>query len=299
MRRLVPWLICTAFACGSLPAKHQAGPSSRIGSGGKTPGLSAFLVLTNAGAVEVRSSKEGTSRRVIPHADSVLYDPALELIWYIEKAQLRVLDLRAPDDAPVVLARGMQDIDSIAVRRGTHAVSPHDSCDGSFGVLNWTAEPTLVSDEGDAVPLEGRGWLQAQHSRSARKLPPRSFFLDDKVALPEGLAECEDEETCGTSVLFGNRGWQLVLVTQTNEGDCPVSACLLRDPQSGQFATPPSPGRWGQPGQVPAGSCGPYFFDELGEAALVDSSLCVAGKPCTSVHGTALGWLTPGPIIGY
>ncbi len=74
----------------------------------------AFLVHSEEGAVVERSATT-PSQTLIPHADAVLYDAALELVWFIENNQLLVLDLRARSAAGgcqwsgVVDGRGVAD----------------------------------------------------------------------------------------------------------------------------------------------------------------------------------------------
>jgi len=121
---------------------------------------------------------------------------------------------------------------------------------------------------------------------------------DALVALPSALLDCEDEEVCGTSVPFGNRNWQLVLLTQRVDGDCAERTCLLRDPQTDRFATPPHPMQWSAADKETPGPCGPYHFDRTGSAYLVEHWLCVGDAPCQDVGGETLGWREQGPVVG-
>jgi hypothetical protein len=167
-------------------------------------------------------------------------------------------------------------------------------------VLRWTAKPSLSSEEGEPLRMDaqGKAWLAEQRTRSARAVEPQLRFLDDKVSLPQELLDCEDEESCGASVPFGPHGWQLVLVVDKSGGDCWTRSCLLHNPSSGQFASPPGAAHWDKAERVAVGGCGPYRFDPSEQAFLAEHMLCVASGQCAELGGEALGWLVPGKTVG-
>jgi hypothetical protein len=260
-----------------------------------------FLVHSDAGMIIVRSVSSAAPSVLIRHADFALYDSELELIWYIEANQLRVFDLRALDAPPAVIVRDMRQLDRITVVRGAHSVSEQDGCETPYAVLDWTTNPKmkLLLVEGDAkAKVDGRAWLHAQLNRPARSVTAQRRFVNDKVDVASELLDCEDEETCATSVPFAKRGWQLLLVTDKSGGDCWERACLLRDPRSNRYASPPRPERWGLASAAQRGPCGPYRFEQTQSAYLVGRLLCAGDGPCQDVGGAALGWLIPGDTIG-
>ena len=262
--------------------------------------LPAFLVHTEGGAVVERGATT-PSQTLIPHADTVLYDAALELLWYIESNQLLVLDLRARSAAPELIVRDMKDSDRLTVMRGGHIVADRDGCESPYAVLEWTEKPKvklMLDDSGARVKIDGGAWLKAQLTRAERSVPAASLFGAQTVSLPASLLACEEEETCGASVPFADRGWQLVLVTDRSGGDCWERACLLHNPKADRFATPPGAQAWLPAAAAKPGSCGPYRFDPSRTAYLVERWLCVGDRPCEELAGQALGWLEPGETVG-
>jgi len=259
-----------------------------------------FLVHTEAGALVERGISDAQPRTLVPHADAALYDPVLELLWFIEQNRLHVLDLRAREAPPVLIANDMQDMDRLTVMRGQHVAADRDGCEAPYAVLEWSKTPKIklmLADSNERVKIDGHGWLKAQLTRATRPVPPSSAFGEDKVAVPDELLDCEDEETCATSVPFADRGWQLVLVVDRSGGDCWERACLLRNPQD-RYATPPRPEGWAAGSGAKPGPCGPYRFDRTRSAYLVQRLLCAGNAPCRDVGGEALGWLDPGDIVG-
>jgi hypothetical protein len=280
------------------PARSDASSNGVVANAQDDAG---FLVHTDAGMVIVRSVSNAAPRVLIPHADFVLYDSVLELIWYLEDNQLRVFDLRASDAAPTLIVRDMRQLDRVSVVRGAHSVSEQDGCETPYAVLDWTANPKVklfLVEADEKVKVDGRAWLHAQRNRPERSVLAQRRFLDGKVDIAAELLDCEDEETCATSVAFANRPWQLLLVTDKSGGDCWERACLLRDPNSNRYASPPRPERWGPANVAQRGSCGPYRFDQAQSAYLVERLLCPGELPCQDVGGSALGWLMPGETVG-
>lgn len=260
-----------------------------------------FLVHTEDGVIVERGATTASAQTLVPHADATLYDPSLELLWYIENNQLLVLDLRARSAAPALIVRDMKDMDRLTVMRGRHIVADRDGCESPYAVLEWNEKPKIklmLADTNERVKIDGIAWLKAQLGRAGRPEAPSSAFGDQKVEVPASLLSCEDEESCATSVPFANRGWQLVMVVDRAGGDCWERACLLRDPKKDLFATPPRPQTWGPATSTTPGPCGPYRFDPSQSAYLVQRWLCSADAPCEDLGGQALGWLEPGGVVG-
>jgi hypothetical protein len=248
-----------------------------------------------------RDASRARGKTLVTHADTVLYDPALELLWYVEVNQLHVLDLRLPGQPPVLLVRDMKQVDRLTVLHDGHAVALHDGCDEPYAVLEWSSKPRVklfLAETKARVRIDGLAWLKQESKRPARPVATAHTFFENKVELPAALLDCEDEELCGTSIPFGNRAWQLVLVTHRADGDCAERACLLREPQKERYATPPHPQQWNAADKTKAGPCGPYYFDPSGAAYLVEHWVCVRDAPCQEVGGEVLGWREPGEVIG-
>jgi hypothetical protein len=260
-----------------------------------------FLVHAESGAVVLRSSAAETAFVLVPRADVALYDPALELIWFIASNQLSVLDLRKPAAAPVMIVRDMHEIDKLRVMREGHLVSAEDGCEAPYAVLEWTASPTLKAFLVTTPPMtiDDEAWLRAQLKRPARAVKARrDFGLGKAVRMPKKLLDCDVAESCASTAPFGPHGWQLVLVYDKAGGDCSSSACVLHDPQAKRFASLPSATSWGPASSAIKGPCGLYFFNEPQTAYLVTRSLCQVDGTCQSLGGYGLGWLMPGETSG-
>jgi hypothetical protein len=287
----------SVVATAPEPVAEQAKVSAPIRTPVDSP---RFLVHTEEGAVVERRAAATPVKTLVPHADAVLYDPALELVWYIADNQLLVLDLRARDTPPALIVRDMKDMDRLTVMRGKHTVADRDGCEGPYAVLEWTENPKvklMLADSDERVKIDGRAWLKAQLTRTARSVPTASAFGEQQVSLPASILSCEDEETCATSVAFGDRGWQLVMVVDRSGGDCWERACLLRDPKTDKYAMPVG-SQWGPAVGTTPGPCGPYRFDRSGTAYLVQRWVCAGDAACQDLDGQALGWLEPGDVVG-
>lgn len=91
---------------------------------------------------------------------------------------------------------------------------------------------------------------------------------------------------------------ELVLVVEKMGGDCWQRECLLRDPRSGNFATPPTAAAWGEVNSTRKGPCGVYLFDHAQTSYLIDRMLCTPETQCRDLGGLGLGWLVPGDSVG-
>jgi hypothetical protein len=261
-----------------------------------------FLVRTSEGAIEVRSASAAGRQVLIPHAQLALYDPALELIWYIEENQLSVFDLRKPADAPVVIVRDMQDMIDVNVARAQHIVSAEDGCEGPYADLQWSATPKIepyLSEVEHEFVIDGRSWLQEQLTRTERPVLRRSGFDTQKrLRLQKKIMRCDMDDVCGSTVAFGDTGAQLVVIHTVTGGDCFTQSCLLHDPRSKRFASPLHATEWGPAAAALRGPCGIYRFDQSKAQYLVGSWLCRVDGGCQHIDGTALGWLEPGAEVG-
>lgn len=319
-RRLLSVLLFAALGCSgqatdlphvATPARTQASSPARAAAqapsgAAKTSAppvryaADAFLVHASSGELVLRSASTPEAQVLAPGADLALYDPALELLWYLDGDRLDVLDLREPGGAPVVIARDMPDAARLAVKRAAKSVASEDGCDAATAVLHWDAHPSVeaLSTDPTEVQIEGRAWLQAQLERPSRAVPERRDFSEERLRLPKQLLDCEDAATCATTAAFGTRPWQLVLVMDKAGGDCWNRGCLLYDPGSKLYASPLERDRWGSATQAKRGPCGLYYFNEAQSSFLVGSSLCSTQGACQKLNGVALGWLEPGDTVG-
>ncbi len=258
-----------------------------------------FLIHAESQQVVLRSRTALAQHVLVDHADAVLYQPALELVWFRDGEHLRVIDLGS-EGAPVhTIARGMPDQHRLWIARGSEIADPNDGCDLPYVSLDWTHQPTLepILTRAPNLRLDDAGWLAAELERPARPVLVKQGFFGKAVRIPRRAMECEDPADCGRTGPFAG-DWMLVLVRDVLGGDCVERACLLFDAKTKRFATPPKAEKWGAAQQTAPGSCGPYHFDQSKLFFLVDRRLCELGRECSDVGGEALGWLLPGESVG-
>jgi hypothetical protein len=285
----------------SAPAADTSPPSAAEQPAVLDPARSFVVRQVKRGQLLLVSSENGATR-VLASASAGLLQPRLGLLWLRRGPQLQVLDLDRLDRAPVAIAEGLPEIDRFEITGQTDSIETEDGCDLPAIELDWSAEPRLASELAPAPSLRviDTSWLGAQRQRSLRTQAERREFEDAerKTRLPAKLLSCEVKETCGATLALGALGLELVLVQQHAGGDCVHVACLLRDPKSRLFATPPHATAWGSADKTRPGTCGPYMFDRSHKHYLVGDQLCAADSGCVQLAGLALGWLEPGETVG-
>jgi hypothetical protein len=265
-----------------------------------------FLLQSARAELVLRGYGSQFEHQLASKAQHVLYDAALELVWFSSERRLWVVDLRESTLAamrPVLIASNVPHHVEIHVDRGgTDFVEPQDACDlAPFVQLHWTDQPWIEGERGQRLTeLDGHAWLARERSRLARAPGEERWFhpSDSHVALPLARAHCEDAERCGAALPFTPPSWELVLTDQSEGADCWHFGCLLRDSATGAFGTPPKPSRWGSPNDMPSGPCGPYRFNADGSAFLVRDLVCTVAGRCHPLDGSTIGWLAPGAILG-
>lgn len=279
----------------------------------------SFLVRTDEGKVELRSLDGGGSV-VLTRATSWLYDDAHQLIWAVHEGKLSALDVRVRSGATPI-AEGLPLAPRIWVQwpasDPSRFVQSSSACEpGDIVQLDVGEPPSLrLLGEERRIPLAegGRRWLRAQVTRPTRAPRERGFDASsDRIALPASVAACDDPERCGSSAAYGPHGHRLVLVRDRLGSDCWHRGCLLYDPATDRFASPPvvedeatgelsaagGPSLWSSAEAVRVGVCGPYRFDATETRVLVRRHLCRWDATCLDLAGEALGWLEPGPVVG-
>lgn len=327
----------TAGASAATPpaapkATSAARPSSATGSaqaflGAALQGdLSGAFLFGEAGQFIAVRPTAGEATTLVRAAASWLFDPDHGLLWFLDEARLGVIDLRHAS-GPVTLATGIPPVGAIwvewAASNPPQSVRPETACEERLDSIEVQLHetPALRIVDGDrSHPLtpEGLEWLKGQFHRPATPSPGGEGFGAGapRVALPEGWSGCEDAERCGASAAFGKGPLRLVLIRDEAGADCFHRSCLLFDPTTHQFASPPvtvdeggtasltmRPPRWAGAKDVVPGSCGPYYFDEQATSFLVNRYLCKLDArkidaTCEELSGEGIGWLRPGVIIG-
>jgi hypothetical protein len=312
-----------ALALAALACSTPAAPTAKVptpaepSAASEAPPARAAAVIPARGqlflvkdvdgnALELRALGSAFKRRLAEHADLVLYDPKLELVWLRAGDQLSVLDLReSPSDGmrPVPIASDVDEAPELVVDRGGDSIQLENGCDLlPILTLHWDQPPWLEVDEERSDEIAGHAWLERERTRRSRSPSQRLVLgLDSdehsRAKLPRARLHCEDKELCGASVSFPGSSHEQLVITDQSEGDCQHLQCLLFNPENDTFGTPPVPKSWGSAQSVASGSCGPYRFNADGSAFLVDDQLCSAGA-CQPLGGTAVGWLEPGTVVG-
>jgi hypothetical protein len=269
-----------------------------------------FIVL--GAALEVRSLEPGIAPITLAApVEAALYDAALGLVWVQSGGGLGVIDLRAASWAEIPIARGLPPGHHLIIlneRQPGATLTPESSCDPNNRlVLEWGPRPALRVDDSvrpTQVALDPRGqrWL-LEHAERPVQSPPQRYHLglaERRIPLDRAKLDCDQSEECGKALPLPPRGagTELVLVQSRRGADCNHYACLLHDPRTGTFATPPLGPTWSDASAATRGSCGLYLFNREEAAYLVGSLVCQSGQLCVASGGAGLGWLEPGPIIG-
>jgi hypothetical protein len=284
----------------SAPESSALGPAEAQSSG-------QFLVEAQAGEL-VLQSLDATSVRVLAGAaQGALYDPRLELVWFDTSDRLWVLDLRTPASSPVLIAEHVPFPSELrVVQSREQRLEPADGCGTAPALkLSWSARPSLEAGPGpNTAPAptltpEGTSWLVRELGRTERVVaaPLRFSGPDPDVPRPETGRTCEDA-TCGATLPFGTRSWQLVVVETSVRAGCSRAACLLREAKTGGYATPPEADHFGPALGAQPGPCGPYLFNQDGSSFLVGDVACSPQRGCQKLQGQALGWILPGVTLG-
>lgn len=267
-------------------------------------GAQQFLLLRDTGELTL-STPEGASHVLARGVADASYDPALELVWLQTVNELRVFDLRKPAAESVLIAHGLSGARRLQVDHAESRLLPDDGCELPFVELGWSRQPTLVGmvEEVPDLRLEGTAWLAAEIARPRRDVPRTRLSPFDlraarvRVPLPPERSRCEEPAACGAAVPLPGWGIELVLVQDQMGEDCWTRSCVLRDPETDRYATPPLAERWGPVEDTDPGTCGPFQFDASGQRFLLDRSLCTAAG-CRKLGGRAIGWRDPGATVG-
>lgn len=240
---------------------------------------------------------------------ATLYDAELELLWFGDgDRRLWVIDLRElgpRSKPPVLIASHLPQHAKLSVARDGRYVEGAGRVGEEWMelVLHWEAEPWIDGGEGEGRldHLEGQAWLERERRRSSREVPAVTPFegAGPHVALPAGIAQCDDARLCGAALPFGALNWQLVVArNDETHGDFSHNGCLLYDPEKNAFARPPEASEWVRVVDTQLSTCGPYQFNASGDAFLVSDKVCSLGGECVSLDSFGNGWLVPGATVG-
>jgi hypothetical protein len=293
-------LVCTRLALAGETTKktHQAADAPEAPP--------PYVIAGGKGEIVIVAENKRTL--TVGGAEQPLYDPVWQVVWFQQQEQLVVADLRAASkDCCLAVAANLPAGTSLTIEhanpRALLEYAP--TCDHEIGVFLslGAGSAKLSSTEGAPLPrltTGGERWLRQQRRRRVQPAPQHWEFLPGQatpIPVPKLTGRCTATQACGLSVPFGPDGRRLVLVAD-GRGDCWHGQCLLFDPKTQLFATPPAPNSWHAPAEVTPGSCGPYRFSPDQRWFLTATQVCRFKGPCLPTEGRALGWLTPGPVVG-
>lgn len=240
---------------------------------------------------------------------TVAFDPRMQLVWMRQPDRLLVLDLRAREPRPEIIAThlaGPLDFEvNVSRRDGSFAAISRFDESRPRVVLEWSANPKLGRSVGK---LANKRWLATNLDREligfagVQGFAAEDGWGDDRangltpLDIPNRM-RCEDRELCGRFQHFGNAGWLLVLVGNRYDR-APYNECMLFDPNRRKYATSLQSAIWGTFEETKPGSCGPYWFDRSTAWYFSAETLCKVGGACRGLTGRPLGWVDAGPAIG-
>lgn len=286
-----------------VTTKPEAPPASPAPTASPDLGKAEHQYLVHDDSkIWIRTIDSKAERALAEDSWNVLYHASLELVWYVQNEALWVIDLRTEQLAPLRIARGITgEMGDFKVEHPNGSASDNTLCDVEFFTLHFGQPPRFGAvAEGLAPPvLENEEWLVAQLGRKARALPesPR-FSPDKKRRIAKRARACEAyPEECGATLPLGARGTELVVMGNA-QGDCFHRYCLLYDPTTKLYSTPPDGKSWSAPAALEPSECEVYRFATDDLTFFTYTQLCVPGAPCVDVAGTVLGWLVPGRVVG-
>jgi hypothetical protein len=237
---------------------------------------------------------------------AAIYDRAQDLIWFVSKGSLQVIDLRAKKakrfpDAPFGI-EGVSSGSYAADYAGVYPVivvgaKPNVAEGmGAYGGL-WEDQDAAARKQNKKIKLVGKSWLKKQKKRAPRFAEPTPGEPLPRVAVPEEMMSCDDPDECGGAERFGDTAYQLVTISYSCGDACHLS-CALHDPKTRKFVSPEAGGAWSTTAE--GGACWGYGVDPSGKyftgtkACQVDAK----GVTCTDTGWSLFGWYDPaGPAL--
>jgi hypothetical protein len=292
-----------ARAAGPV-TRPEAGLAEQLKS---AAGGEPVFLLRDGVRVLARTVSRGLDRELGSSGSAPIFDDRVQLIWLRSEDRLEVLDLRAPKPAAKLVVKGVPQAAHLSIRwklgDQERGLEQPGVCDPDQEMILMVEDRPHIEglDESTRQPtLVGAPWLKQARARAPVEGARRLWFLPDaaKMKLPAGVGHCDDKSDCGRWLPFGKHGQRLVLIEDRDVGGhCPKRACLLYDPATKLYATPPGAARWGPAKQTTGGECFPYYFDASGEWVASSGEVCQSGRACVKIGGDVFGVLDGGTTI--
>jgi hypothetical protein len=235
--------------------------------------------------------------------DIAVYDGDKDLVWFLSKGMLQVIDLR--DGSKItIIAKGVSDpqfaIDGMS-RAQVDAIYT-----SSYASFHFDAKPRVEVGQGvytgvfpDAdkakakaikkIEIVGAKWIVGQQKRPANKAKPMRSSPPD-IKLPDGVGQCENASLCGTARWVGDSPYEAVVI-QHGCGDACHADCALYDPKKKKFA---KAGAWGD-----APEAGPCDYVATTDRYLAGDRVCsLASLSCTPLGGDWIAFAFVAPTGG-
>jgi hypothetical protein len=287
------------------------------------PGLAFILVLTTSsiahaddaiayGAGGLRLGADVIYPRPVTAAG---YDAKMDLVWFVSKGSLQVIDLRDAKYKPVVVVKKFPDVDFMISGLSTadSATGPTDVyADIELGKKNkvrplegaWAAPDPEQRVEAmkkkiRKLKVVGSKWLK----KLAQRAPRTTDLIAASTAMPEVkppvemcTGDYEGGDGCGAMQTFGNTGLGLAEVSMSC-GDACYTECVLYDPKTKLWADPVSPSSaWGKKAET--GDCWGYSFDRDGKNYYIAKTHCTIGdKGITCTEDEAWRYIGVSPPV--
>lgn len=219
------------------------------------PAIPADLAVFGPGGLQV-----GATVLYTQQVDGAAYDAKQDLIWFVSKRQLFVVDLRDAKPAPIAIAKnlpeglasfGVGGLSTADWQTDYAGVYPQFSIDKKVKASAEVGAYADVDPEADAshkkaikkIKIVGAKWVTAQKDRKPHDVPADRGEAP-KVTLPAGVGECSEEDLCGQATWLGDTAYQAVLIKH-DCGDACHTECVLYDPKAKKFAPGLADGTWG------------------------------------------------------
>ena len=245
--------------------------------------------------------------------DGAAYDATQDLIWFESKGALRVIDLRDPKRAPVVIltkvpAGGFEvggfsnaSFGTIYTDTYLHLELDKKPRISAPNAVYAVADPEGAKKHQRAIRkavISGRAWITQQLKRAAVTRPsPPTRAEPAAITLPAGTGQCDQYANgCGDAMWFGGSPLQMIVV-QAACGDACFRGCALYDPKTKKFAPLGESGEWGAlTDQTKVTSCMDVIIAPDDTRFLAGTTVCTVGAKiaCTNLDPwQPFAWILP------